>query len=202
MATENPHLIWIDCEMTGLSLIEDALVEIAVLVTDSELNVIGDGVDFVIRTSQEKLDSMNDFVKEMHTSSGLIHEIPKGITLEEAQTKVIAYLNESNATPGKSPLAGNSVSVDRSFIARDMPLLNDFLHYRTIDVTSIKELTRRWLPRIYFAAPEKTGNHRALGDIQDSIAELKYYREAAFAAAPGAEGSVLKEIAERVSKDG
>ena len=188
--------------MTGLSLIEDALVEIAVLVTDSELNIIGDGVDCVIRTSQEKLDAMNDYVTEMHTSSGLIHEIPKGISLEEAQDKVIAYLHESGATPGKSPLAGNSVSVDRSFIARDMALLNDFLHYRTIDVTSIKELTRRWLPRVYFAAPEKTGNHRALGDIKDSIAELKYYREAAFLASPGPESAALKEIAERISKDG
>jgi oligoribonuclease len=180
MAAELPHLIWIDCEMTGLDLATDDLVEIAVLVTDSELNVIGEGIDLVIRATDGQLASMNDFVREMHTSSGLITEIPKGITVEAAEAQILTYLQSAGTEPGKSPLAGNSVSVDRNFIARDMPLLNAYLHYRTIDVSSIKELARRWYPKTYFAAPAKTGNHRALGDIQDSIAELAYYRAALF----------------------
>ena len=180
MATELPHLIWIDCEMTGLNLATDALVEIAVLVTDSELNVIGDGVDVVIHATQGQLDSMNDFVRAMHTTSGLITEIPNGIQIAEAEEQILSYLKSAGTEPGKSPLAGNSVSVDRNFITRDMPQLHDYLHYRTIDVSSIKELTRRWYPKTYFAAPAKTGNHRALGDIRDSIAELAYYRSAVF----------------------
>jgi oligoribonuclease len=184
MANEQPNLIWIDCEMTGLSLEKDVLVEIAVLVTDSELNVIGDGVDVVIKATPEQLAGMNDFVTQMHTNSGLITEIPHGISVAEAEARVIAYLESASTQPGKSPLAGNSVSVDRSFIARDMPLLNDYLHYRTIDVSSIKELSRRWFPKAYFNAPAKTGNHRALGDIQDSIAELAYYRSAVFVPSP------------------
>ena len=180
MATELPHLIWIDCEMTGLDLATDALVEIAVLVTDSELNVIGEGVDVVIHATQGQLDAMNDFVKNMHTASGLITQIPSGISVSAAEEMILAYLQASGTEPGKSPLAGNSVSVDRNFIARDMPKLNEYLHYRTIDVSSIKELARRWQPKTYFASPAKTGNHRALGDIQDSIAELAYYRTALF----------------------
>ena len=180
MATELPHLIWIDCEMTGLDLATDALVEIAVLVTDSELNVIGEGVDVVIHATQGQLDAMNDYVKNMHTASGLITEIPSGISVSAAEEKILEYLQASGTEPGKSPLAGNSVSVDRNFIARDMPKLNEYLHYRTIDVSSIKELARRWHPKTYFASPAKTGNHRALGDIQDSIAELAYYRTALF----------------------
>jgi oligoribonuclease len=183
MPNEQPNLIWIDCEMTGLSLEKDVLVEIAVLVTDSDLNVIGEGVDVVIKASAEQLAGMNEFVTQMHTTSGLITKIPNGITVLEAEAKVIAYLESAATQPGKSPLAGNSVSVDRSFIARDMPLLNDYLHYRTVDVSSIKELTRRWFPKAYFAAPAKTGNHRALGDIQDSIAELAYYRQSVFISA-------------------
>jgi oligoribonuclease len=185
MATELPHLIWIDCEMTGLNLATDAMVEIAVLVTDSELNVIGEGVDVVIHATQGQLDSMNDFVREMHTSSGLTTEIPNGIQMHEAEEQILAYLQSAGTEPGKSPLAGNSVSVDRSFIARDMAKLNEYLHYRTIDVSSIKELTRRWYPKSYFAAPAKTGNHRALGDIRDSIAELAYYRQTVFTGPAG-----------------
>jgi oligoribonuclease len=176
MATELPHLIWIDCEMTGLSLEKDVLVEIAVLVTDSELNVIGEGIDLVIKAAPEQLAAMNEFVTQMHTASGLITEIPEGITIEAAEDAILAYLESAGTLPGKSPLAGNSVSVDRNFIARDMSRLNEYLHYRTVDVSSIKELARRWYPKINFAAPAKTGNHRALGDIQDSIEELKYYR--------------------------
>jgi oligoribonuclease len=180
MATELPHLIWIDCEMTGLSLESDVLVEIAVLVTDSELNLIGEGVDVVIKATPEQLGGMNEFVTQMHTDSGLITEIPNGVTVAAAEDAILAYLESTGTTPGKSPLAGNSVSVDRNFITRDMPRLTEYLHYRTVDVSSIKELARRWYPKIYFAAPAKTGNHRALGDIQDSIEELKYYRTTVF----------------------
>ena len=180
MATELPHLIWIDCEMTGLSLEKDVLVEIAVLVTDSELNVIGEGIDLVIKATPEQLAGMNEFVTQMHTTSGLITQIPEGITVEAAEDAILAYLESAGTLPGKSPLAGNSVSVDRNFIARDMSRLNEYLHYRTVDVSSIKELARRWYPKIYFAAPAKTGNHRALGVIQDSIEELKYYRSSVF----------------------
>jgi oligoribonuclease len=180
MAAELPHLVWIDCEMTGLSLETDALVEIAVLVTDSELNIIGEGIDLVIHATEGQLEGMNDFVRNMHTSSGLINEIPDGIEVAEAEKQIMAYLNSVGVVAGKSPLAGNSVSVDRNFIARDMKTLADFLHYRTIDVSTIKELSRRWYPKAYFAAPTKTGNHRALGDIRDSIEELKYYRNSIF----------------------
>ena len=189
MANEQPNLIWIDCEMTGLSLKNDRLVEIAVLVTDSELNLIGEGVDVVIHATESQLEGMNDFVREMHTNSGLITEIPKGMSIAAAEAKIIAYLESASTIAGKSPLAGNSVGVDRAFIDRDMPLLSAYLHYRTIDVSSIKELARRWNPKAYFNAPAKTGNHRALGDIQDSIVELAYYRSAIFidASAQGSE---------------
>ncbi len=180
MAMALPHLVWIDCEMTGLDLVTDALVEIAVLVTDSELNVIGEGVDLVIRATAGQLEAMGDFVRQMHTSSGLISQIPDGILIGKAEEEILAYLQSAGVEPGKSPLAGNSVGVDRNFIARDMPLLSNYLHYRTIDVSTIKELARRWHPKVYFAAPAKTGNHRALGDIQDSITELAYYRSALF----------------------
>ena len=176
MANEQPNLIWIDCEMTGLDLEKDVLVEIAVLVTDSELNVIGEGIDLVIAATPEQLAGMNEFVTQMHTNSGLITEIPTGISASAAEDAIIKYLESASTVAGKSPLAGNSVSVDRSFIARDMPRLNDYLHYRTIDVSSVKELARRWNAKVYFNSPAKTGNHRALGDIQDSIAELAHYR--------------------------
>ena len=194
MANEQANLIWIDCEMTGLSLEKDVLVEIAVLVTDSELNVIGEGVDVVIKATPEQLAGMNEFVTTMHTTSGLITEIPHGISVKEAEDRVLAYLESASTQPGKSPLAGNSVGVDRSFIARDMPRLNEYLHYRTVDVSSIKELTRRWFPKAYFNAPAKTGNHRALGDIQDSIAELAYYRQSVFiSATDSVENTAVKQ---------
>lgn len=176
MANEQPNLIWIDCEMTGLDLEKDVLVEIAVLVTDSELKLIGEGIDLVIAATPEQLAGMNEFVTQMHTNSGLITEIPNGISVSAAEDAIIKYLESASTVAGKSPLAGNSVSVDRSFIARDMPRLNDYLHYRTIDVSSVKELARRWNAKVYFNSPAKTGNHRALGDIQDSIAELAHYR--------------------------
>ena len=176
MTMDNPNLIWIDCEMTGLDIEKDALIEIAVLVTDSQLNILGEGVDLVIKTDQEKLDSMGEYVKKMHTDSGLINEIANGVSMEEAESQIMAYLNRYAPEAGKSPLAGNSVGVDRLFINRDLPKVAEHLHYRTVDVSSIKELARRWYPKVYFAAPKKDGNHRALGDIQDSIEELEYYR--------------------------
>jgi len=165
--------------MTGLNLASDALIEIAVLVTDSELNLLGDGIDLVIATTPEKLAAMSDEVKKMHSESGLIEKVAAGVSLSIAEEKILEYLKQYTVG-GKSPLAGNSVGMDRNFIARDMPLLNSFLHYRTIDVSSIKELAKRWYPKVYFQAPKKSGNHRALGDIQDSIAELAYYRAAIF----------------------
>ncbi|MFM8921485.1 MAG: oligoribonuclease [Candidatus Nanopelagicaceae bacterium] len=199
MANEQPPLVWIDCEMTGLDSSKDALVEIAVLVTDSELNIIGDGVDVVIHASAQELAGMNEFVTKMHTDSGLIKEIPNGISASEAEELILKYLESAGVTAGKSPLAGNSVYVDRIFIARDMPKLSEFLHYRTIDVSSIKELARRWYPKVYFNAPVKTGNHRALGDIKDSIAELIFYRKTVFLQQPGLESGDIKQIAAEIN---
>lgn len=185
--------------MTGLDSSKDALVEIAVLVTDSDLNVIGDGVDVVIHAGADDLAGMNEFVTKMHTDSGLIHEIPNGISLSQAEELILKYLESAGVTAGKSPLAGNSVYVDRIFIARDMPKLSEFLHYRTIDVSSIKELTRRWYPKVYFNAPAKTGNHRALGDIKDSIAELSFYRKTVFLEQPGLDSGDIKQIASQIN---
>ncbi|MFM8447345.1 MAG: oligoribonuclease [Candidatus Nanopelagicaceae bacterium] len=190
-----PHLVWVDCEMTGLDTTNDVLVEIAVLVTDSELNIIGDGVDVVIKATPEQISGMNEFVTKMHTDSGLINEIPKGISVSAAEDLILKYLDSAGVVAGKSPLAGNSVYVDRIFITRDMPKLSEYLHYRTIDVSSIKELTRRWYPKVYFNAPAKTGNHRALGDIKDSIAELSFYRKTVFVDQPGPQSADIKQIA-------
>ena len=189
--------MWIDCEMTGLDLGADALVEVACLVTDSELNVLGEGVDVVIRPPQEALDQMGEFVTAMHTESGLLPLLAGGISLEEAQAQVMAYVREHVPAERKAPLGGNTVSTDRNFLARDMPELDTYLHYRIVDVSSIKEIARRWYPRAYFAAPKKTGGHRALGDIRDSIAELRYYREAIFKDPPGLDSASLREIAAR-----
>ena len=185
--------------MTGLDSSKDALVEIAVLVTDSDLNVIGDGIDVVIHASADDLAGMNEFVTKMHTDSGLIHEIPNGISPSAAEEMILKYLESSGVVAGKSPLAGNSVYVDRIFIARDMPKLSEFLHYRTIDVSSLKELTRRWYPKVYFNAPAKTGNHRALGDIKDSIAELSFYRKTVFLEQPGLDSGNIKQIAAQIN---
>ena len=166
--------------MTGLNLPTDALVEIAVLATDENLNPIGNGVEVVIKPPRAALAQMGDFVRQMHTDSGLLPLLDSGKSLAEAEAMILEYLVESGIPAGKAPLAGNSLWLDRNFIARDLPRVNEYLHYRTIDVSSIKELARRWYPRIYFAAPKKTGNHRALGDIRDSIEELEYYRKAIF----------------------
>ena len=194
---QTDRIVWIDCEMTGLSLEHDALVEVAALVTDYELTVLGSGVDIIIRPPDEALAQMGDFVREMHTTSGLLEELAAGTTLEDAQAQVLAYVREHVPEAGKAPLGGNTIATDRGFLARDMPELDAHLHYRMIDVSSIKELSRRWYPRTYFAAPEKKGGHRALADITESIAELRYYREAVFRPQPGLDTPTLREIAAR-----
>lgn len=179
-------LVWIDCEMTGLRLGTDKLIEVAALVTDSDLNVLGEGVDIVIHADEAALADMPDVVKEMHERSGLTEEVRRStVTLEEAERQVLAYIRQHIPAAGTAPLAGNSIGTDRGFLARDMPELDGYLHYRMIDVSSIKELCRRWYPRIYFGQPEKGLAHRALADIQESIRELKYYRRTAFVAEPG-----------------
>jgi oligoribonuclease len=193
----NDRIVWIDCEMTGLSLENDALIEVAALVTDFELNQLGDGVDLVIAPPAEALEQMDDFVRGMHTTSGLLDDLEKGVTLEDAQSQVLAYIREWVPEPRKAPLGGNTVGTDRNFLARDMPELESHLHYRIIDVSSIKELARRWYPRAYFNAPAKSGGHRALADIRESIAELRYYREAVFVPQPGPDSDTAKELAAR-----
>lgn len=180
--------------MTGLDAENDALIEVAALVTDSELNILGDGVDVVIKPTAEALAQMGDFVRTMHTTSKLIDELDGGTTMEDAQAQVLAYIRQHVPVANKAPLAGNSVGTDKVFLLRDMPELVEHLHYRIIDVSTIKELARRWYPRAYFQAPAKTGNHRALGDIKDSIQELKYYREAVFVPAPGPDSATAKKI--------
>jgi oligoribonuclease len=191
----NERLVWIDCEMTGLDLRADALIEVAALVTDFDLNVLGDGVDVVIKPPQEALDQMDAFVRTMHTSSGLLEELDSGLTMGEAEEKVLSYIKEHCADGSRPPLAGNTVATDRSFLARDMPDRESFLHYRIVDVSSIKELSRRWYPRAYFNAPAKSGNHRALADIQESIEELRYYRAAVFVPPPGPDSDTAKALA-------
>jgi len=194
----NDKLVWIDCEMTGLSLEHDALIEVAALVTDYDLNVLGDGVDLIVKPPQEALDQMNDFVTQMHTSSGLITELADGLTLSEAEERVLDYVREHVKEPRKAPMAGNTIGTDRMFLLRDMPELEGWLHYRVIDVSSIKELARRWFPRAYFAAPEKAGNHRALADISESIEELRYYRRTVFREEPGIDSETARAIAAEV----
>ncbi|MFV0286483.1 MAG: oligoribonuclease [Demequina sp.] len=193
-------LVWIDCEMTGLDTVNDALVEVACLVTDSELNILGEGVQVVIKPSQEAVDGMNDFVRDMHTTSGLLPELEHGTTMEEAQAQVLAYIREHVPTAGKSPLAGNTVGMDKIFLERDMPEVMGHLHYRVVDVSSFKELVRRWYPRVFFNAPAKTGGHRALGDIRDSITELRYYREVILTPLPGPDSDTAAAAAAKVTE--
>ncbi len=182
----NDRLVWIDCEMTGLDLQLDALIEIAALVTDGELNVLGEGVDLVIHTDEQRLAGMIDVVREMHERSGLTEAVRAStVTVEEAERQVLDYVRQHVPEPRTVPLAGNSVATDRAFLARDMPELDAHLHYRMVDVSSIKELTRRWYPRIFYAKPEKGLAHRALADIRESIGELAYYRRTAFVPQPG-----------------
>ncbi len=192
----NERLVWIDCEMTGLDYVSDALIEIACVVTDFDLNPLGEGVDLVIKPPADAVEKMDPFVRTMHGRSGLMAELDSGITLEMAESQVLDYVKEHCAEGSRPPLAGNTVATDRAFISRDMPDLDAFLHYRIVDVSSIKELSRRWFPRAYFAAPAKRGNHRALADILESIEELRYYRAAIFVPSPGPESAEAKALAD------
>lgn len=195
MASSSDRLVWIDCEMTGLDLEVDELVEIAVVITDYDLNPVDAGLDIVIRPDASALESMGDFVRAMHTDSGLIEEIPNGVSVAEAEYEVLEYVLKHVPDEQKAPLAGNSIGTDRAFIAKFMPRLDAHLHYRNVDVSSIKELAKRWYPRAYFNAPAKDGGHRALADILESIRELRYYRRAVFVDDPGPTSQELQAIA-------
>ena len=194
--SKNDRIVWIDCEMTGLDTTNDALVEIAALVTDSELNILGEGVDIVIHAPDAKLEAMVPVVREMHANSGLTDEIrSSSVTVAEAEKAVLDYVREWVPVAGSAPLAGNSIATDRGFLARDMPDLDAHLHYRMIDVSSIKELCKRWYPRIYYNQPEKGMSHRALADIKESIRELQFYRATAFVPQPGPASDEVKAAA-------
>ncbi|MFI6262322.1 oligoribonuclease [Micromonospora sp. NPDC051006] len=189
-------LVWIDCEMTGLDLGRDKLIEVAALVTDPDLNVLGDGVDVVIHADEAALAAMPEIVQTMHAKSGLTEEVRRSaVTLAEAEDLVLDYVSTFVKDPRSAPLCGNSIATDRGFIARDMPRLDNHLHYRMIDVSSIKELCRRWYPRVYFGQPAKGLAHRALADIRESIRELEYYRRTVFVPLPGPDVESAKAIA-------
>ena len=185
MPSSADRLVWIDCEMTGLDITTDELVEVAVVITDYDLNLIDPGFSVVINADNSALENMNDFVRTMHTTSGLIDEIPHGVTLADAEYAVLEYILRFVPTGQTAPLAGNTIGTDRAFINKFMPRVDAHLHYRSVDVSSIKELSKRWFPRAYFNAPSKDGGHRALADILESIRELDYYRKAVFVADPG-----------------
>jgi oligoribonuclease len=198
-SADNARLVWLDAEMTGLDLASDELVEIAVLITDYDLRIQDEGFHVVIKPSDRALEQMGDFVRAMHTDSGLLDELADGISLAAAQDHLLEYLNKHVPEPQSAPLAGNTIGTDRAFLQRDMPQVNDHLHYRNIDVSTIKELTRRWFPRMYFQAPEKNGGHRALADIRESIRELAYYRQVAFVDDPGPSTSEIKKISQDIT---
>ena len=186
MTSTSDRLVWIDCEMTGLELGSDLLIEVAALVTDSELNVLGEGVDVVIGATEDQLAGMLPVVRDMHAASGLTQEVLAAtVTLQEAEQRVLAYVKEHVPDARKAPLCGNSIATDRGFLTRDMPELDGWLHYRMVDVSSVKELARRWYPRAYYQAPKKGGGHRALADIKESVLELRYYRSAIMVPPPG-----------------
>ena len=194
------RIVWIDCEMTGLDLTKDALVEVACIVTEADLTELDEGFQIVIRPDDlSVLANMVEVVTKMHTESGLIHEIPNGVSLAEAEEKLITYIKSHIPEPRKSPLAGSSVYVDRGFLIRDMPKVDAHLHYRLLDVSSVKEIVRRWYPRVYFGTPAKVGNHRALSDIKESIEELRFYRELIFQPDPGPSTDRVKEVAEQIN---
>ncbi|WNV76852.1 oligoribonuclease [Geodermatophilus sp. DSM 44513] len=200
MADSAGHLVWIDCEMTGLDLTRDKLIEVAVLVTDSELNVLDPGLDLVISAEEADLAGMVEVVTEMHAKSGLTEAVRAStLTLAEAEQQVLAYVRRFVPERRTAPLCGNSIGTDRGFLARDMPELDDHLHYRMIDVSSVKELARRWFPRVYFAQPQKGLAHRALADIVESVRELAYYRKTLFVEAPGPSTAQAQAAATRVA---
>lgn len=194
------YIVWVDCEMTGLDVKIDELCEIAVVITDEELNEVDEGLQIVIKPSETALENMGDFVTQMHTESGLLAELPNGVSVAEAEAKVLSYLS-AHLAEKQAPLAGNSIGTDRMFLNKYMPALDGFLHYRNIDVSSIKELTRRWYPRVYFQLPKKSGNHRALADIRESIKELRYYRATVLVEAPGPDSESAKAAAENLDAD-
>ena len=196
---ETDRLVWIDLEMTGLELDRHVIVEIACLVTDGNLTPLDEGVSYVVTATESELAQMDDFVINMHTVSGLLPEIPQGISLSDAEDLVLTYIKSHVAEPKKAPLAGSSIYVDRGFLSKYMPTLDSYLHYRLVDVSSVKELARRWYPRAYFASPQKVGNHRALADISDSIKELAYYRATVFTEGEGPDLATAKSISESIS---
>jgi oligoribonuclease len=198
MASHTDRLVWIDCEMTGLDLTIDELVEVAVVITDYDLIPLDPGLTIVIKPDQSALDTMNDFVRNMHTESGLINEIPSGVSLADAEFAVLEYILKFVPAGQSAPLAGNTIGTDRAFINKFMPRVDAHLHYRSVDVSSIKELSRRWFPRVYFNAPAKNGGHRALADILESIRELDYYRKAVFVAEPGPTTEEVQSISAAV----
>jgi oligoribonuclease len=191
------RLVWIDCEMTGLDLSVDELVEVAVVITDFDLKPLDPGFDVIIRPSSAALNQMGDVVTEMHTTSGLLVSMRDGTSLEEAEAQVLEYLARFTS-PGQAPIAGNTIGTDRAFLAKYMPRVDAHLHYRSIDVSSIKELVKRWYPRVYYNAPAKHGGHRALADILESIRELDYYRRTAFTAPPGPASDQAQQAAAEV----
>ena len=195
------YIVWVDCEMTGLEISVDEICEIGVVVTDGELNVQDPGLQLVIKPSDKAMGNMGDFVRDMHTESGLITEIPNGIGMAQAEAQVLEYIKQWVKDERTAPLAGNSIGTDRMFLNRQMPQLDSFLHYRNIDVSSLKELSRRWFPRVYFQLPKKTGNHRALADILESIQELRYYRKTILVPEPGPDSETAKGIANSLSAD-
>ncbi|EEH63604.1 exonuclease [Gleimia coleocanis DSM 15436] len=195
-------LVWIDCEMTGLDVEKDALVEVAVVVTDEELNLLDPGIDLLIKPSAEALANMNDFVRNMHTTSGLLDDLENGISLAEAEERVLAYVKKFVPQAKRGLLAGNSIGTDKMFLERYMPRLMGHLHYRVVDVSSIKELAKRWYHRVFEEAPEKNGGHRALADILESIQELIYYRKMLFPAGEGPSRAECREGAAEVKRLG
>jgi oligoribonuclease len=193
------RLVWIDCEMTGLELSHDLLIEVACIVTDGELNELGDGIDLVITAPAKALVEMDPVVVKMHRESGLDKAVLEStLTVADAEQHVLAFIREYVPEARKAPLCGNSIATDRGFLARDMPELDNYLHYRMVDVSSVKELARRWYPRAYYASPGKRGGHRALTDIRESVEELRYYREAIFRPQPGPSTEEAKAIAAQI----
>jgi len=195
------YLVWIDCEMTGLNPDTECLVEIAAVITDTELNVMDEGIELVIKPRAGTIEAMGDYVRKMHTDSGLINEFEDGLELEDAEAQVLEYIKKYIPTAKTTPLAGNTISTDRLFITKYMPKLDDHLHYRNIDVSTIKELAKRWYPRAYFQAPKKDGGHRALADILESIEELKYYRQSVFVESPGPSSEEAQALAQGIKSD-
>lgn len=200
MASPRDLLVWIDCEMTGLDLQVDELIEVAVIVTDSQLQALDEGLTVVIKPDSSALEQMNEVVRRMHTDSGLLAELDEGMSLADAEYAINEYILRFVPEAGTAPLAGNTIGTDRAFLARYMPRVDAHLHYRSIDVSSIKELARRWFPRVFFNAPAKNGGHRALADIKESIRELAYYRRAVFTAEPGLSSSELQAISAAVTE--